>query len=433
MNPERAMKTRRDGSCPVLLHVHLPLLVLPLWTMMLMTCSQPAAGLSSCRTLDLDELRRKRIEAVRGQILSKLRLDQAPKNVEQEQQLEPISHTLVELYNKTKELEEQLLKERELPRQEREHDATCQLYTSEEESSTSLYYAQRVFKVDVSPLSHDRPLVFTFDLDDLASQNITISSAEFRILRLQNNHTKLQEQRIDLYQVFGSPDKDVQEPKFLASKLVQTSGEHEEWLSFKVTSILHQWQVHPVSKLELEISSHCPCNKDAPELHVKFSDGHTSEEDDRGDQGPMLAFGRAQSQNLLPHLFIMGQSGKQTEESRQRKKRDLGEEYCFSSKERNCCLRKLYIDFHKDLGWSWIHSPRGYYANLCAGPCPYMWSSDSQYSQVLAEYAMKNPSASASPCCVPLHLQPLTILYYKGRVARVEVLPSMIVHSCKCR
>lgn len=53
-----------------------------------------------------------------------------------------------------------------------------------------------------------------------------------------------------------------------------------------------------------------------------------------------------------------------------------------SSTEKNCCVRQLYIDFRKDLGWKWIHEPKGYHANFCLGPCPYIWSLDTQYSKV---------------------------------------------------
>lgn len=48
----------------------------------------------------------------------------------------------------------------------------------------------------------------------------------------------------------------------------------------------------------------------------------------------------------------------------------------------NCCLRPLYIDFKRDLGWKWIHEPKGYNANFCAGACPYLWSSDTQHTKV---------------------------------------------------
>lgn len=45
-------------------------------------------------------------------------------------------------------------------------------------------------------------------------------------------------------------------------------------------------------------------------------------------------------------------------------------------------MRPLYIDFRKDLQWKWIHEPKGYMANFCMGPCPYIWSADTQYTKV---------------------------------------------------
>ncbi|KAL8185420.1 UNVERIFIED_CONTAM: Transforming growth factor beta-2 proprotein [Gekko kuhli] len=98
----------------------------------------------------------------------------------------------------------------------------------------------------------------------------------------------------------------------------------------------------------------------------------------------------------------------------------------------NCCLRPFYIDFKRDLGWKWIHEPKGYHANFCAGACPYLWSSDTQHSRVLSLYNTINPEASASPCCVSQDLEPLTILYYIGKTPKIEQLSNMIVKSCKC-
>ncbi len=50
--------------------------------------------------------------------------------------------------------------------------------------------------------------------------------------------------------------------------------------------------------------------------------------------------------------------------------------------EESCCVRRLYIDFRRDLDWKWIHEPSGYDANYCSGPCPYLRSSDTTHSSV---------------------------------------------------
>ncbi|NXV84112.1 TGFB1 factor, partial [Atlantisia rogersi] len=60
-----------------------------------------ARALSTCRSLDLEAARRKRIEAVRGQILSKLRLS-APPGFEPETPALP--EEIRALYNSTQEL-----------------------------------------------------------------------------------------------------------------------------------------------------------------------------------------------------------------------------------------------------------------------------------------------------------------------------------------
>lgn len=102
------------------------------------------------------------------------------------------------------------------------------------------------------------------------------------------------------------------------------------------------------------------------------------------------------------------------------------------SKSEDCCVRSLYINFRKDLGWKWIHEPSGYYANYCTGSCSFVWTSENKYSKVLALYRHHNPGASAQPCCVAQVLDPLPIIYYVGRQHKVEQLSNMIVKTCKC-
>ncbi|NWT63483.1 TGFB1 factor, partial [Erythrocercus mccallii] len=69
-------------------------------TLSVLSALCPAArGLSSCRSLDLEAARLKRIEAVRGQILSKLRLPEPPAA---EPGPAPLPEELRALYNSTR-------------------------------------------------------------------------------------------------------------------------------------------------------------------------------------------------------------------------------------------------------------------------------------------------------------------------------------------
>ena len=94
-----------------------------------------ALTLSTCSTLDMDQFMKKRIEAIRGQILSKLKLTTPPEDFPAP---EEVSRDIVAIYNSTRDL---------LQEKANERAATCERQRSEEE-----YYAKEVHKVDMQSL-----------------------------------------------------------------------------------------------------------------------------------------------------------------------------------------------------------------------------------------------------------------------------------------
>lgn len=72
-------------------------------TLMVMYTVGNVSGMSTCKTLDLEMVKKKRIEAIRSQILSKLRMPKEPEP-DQGGDEEEIPTTLLSLYNSTKEL-----------------------------------------------------------------------------------------------------------------------------------------------------------------------------------------------------------------------------------------------------------------------------------------------------------------------------------------
>uniref|UniRef100_A0A3B4B5L2 TGF-beta propeptide domain-containing protein n=1 Tax=Periophthalmus magnuspinnatus TaxID=409849 RepID=A0A3B4B5L2_9GOBI len=106
--------------------LHLVLFVLDLLAL--------SAALSTCSTLDMDEFKKKRIEAIKGQILSKLKLSHPP---EEYPEPEEVSRDVVAIYNSTRDL---------LLEKANERAATCERQRSEEE-----YYAKEVHKIDMLP------------------------------------------------------------------------------------------------------------------------------------------------------------------------------------------------------------------------------------------------------------------------------------------
>lgn len=72
-------------------------------------------------------------------------------------------------------------------------------------------------------------------------------------------------------------------------------------------------------------------------------------------------------------------------------------------------MRPLYIDFRQDLGWKWVHEPKGYFANFCSGPCPYLRSADTTHSTVRPEYIILPGLVAviASSSLGPINIQSL--------------------------
>nr|XP_060610236.1 transforming growth factor beta-2 proprotein [Anolis sagrei ordinatus] len=393
-----------------------------------------AFALSTCSTLDMDQFMRKRIEAIRGQILSKLKLTSPP---EEYPEPEEVSPEVISIYNSTRDL---------LQEKANHRAATCEKERSDEE-----YYAKEVYKVDPKPnyqnanlISPNGPTPYfrrvRFDVSAMEKNASNLVKAEFRVFRLRNPRPRVLEQRIELYQVLKNKDPASPMQRYIDSKVVKTDAEGE-WLSFDVTDTVQEWLHHRDRNLGFKISLHCPCCTFVPsnnfiipnkseELEARFAgiDDYTY------PSGEKLKSNRKKFSGKNPHLLLMllPSYRLESQQSSRRKKRALDAAYCFRNVQDNCCLRSFYIDFKRDLGWKWIHEPKGYNANFCAGACPYLWSSDTQHSRVLSLYNTINPEASASPCCVSQDLEPLTILYFIGKTPKIEQLSNMIVKSCKC-
>lgn len=172
----------------------------------------------------------------------------------------------------------------------------------------------------------------------------------------------------------------------------------------------------------MEVKLHCGCGEKEKNMPFHISGIYT----ERGDKRDLLA------KMKKPYILVMSLPADRVREVSSRRKRQATGDAVCSEQSDICCVRRLYIDFRKDLGWKWIHQPSGYYANYCIGSCSFVWNTENKYSQVMALYKHHNPGASAQPCCVPQVLEPLPILYYVGRQHKVEQLSNMIVKTCKC-
>uniref|UniRef100_UPI003467EF68 Transforming growth factor beta-1 proprotein n=1 Tax=Homo sapiens TaxID=9606 RepID=UPI003467EF68 len=360
--------------------------------------------LSTSKTIDMELVKRKRIEAIRGQILSKLRLASPPSQGEVPPG--PLPEAVLALYNSTR---DRVAGESAEPEPEPEAD-----YYAKEVTRVLMVETHNEIYDKFKQSTHSIYMFFnTSELREAVPEPVLLSRAELRLLRL-----KLKvEQHVELYQKYSNNSW-----RYLSNRLLAPS-DSPEWLSFDVTGVVRQWLSRGGEIEGFRLSAHCSCDSRDNTLQVDINGFTTGR---RGDLATIHGMNR-------PFLLLMAtplERAQHLQSSRHRAALDTN--YCFSSTEKNCCVRQLYIDFRKDLGWKWIHEPKGYHANFCLGPCPYIWSLDTQYSKVLALYNQHNPGASAAPCCVPQALEPLPIVYYVGRKPKVEQLSNMIVRSCKC-
>lgn len=102
-----------------------------------------------------------------------------------------------------------------------------------------------------------------------------------------------------------------------------------------------------------------------------------------------------------------------------------------------CRARRLYIDF-KDVGWQdWIIAPQGYMANYCHGECPFPLTevlNGTNHAILQTLVHSMDPQDTPQPCCVPISLSPISMLYYDNNDNVVlRHYQDMVVNECGCR
>lgn len=367
------------------------------------------SGMSTCKTVDLEIVKKKRIEAIRSQILSKLRLPKEPEP-DQAGDEEDIPSTLLSLYNSTKEMleEQQTTEQTDISTEQEE----------EEYFAKVLHKFNMTRKNDTDTTKNSKNIPMYFNISEIrrsVGDYRLLTSAELRMLIKQTTIAK--EQRVELYQGLGSS------ARYLASRFI-TNLMRDKWLSFDVTESLQDWLRGTDDDQGFQLRLFCECGQTSGDAGFSFAISGIAS--GRGDTGGL----RMTTQP--PYILTMSIPQNMSSHLSSRVRRSTESKDTCTAQTETCCVRSLYIDFRKDLGWKWIHKPTGYHANYCMGSCTYIWNAENKYSQILALYKHHNPGASAQPCCVPQALEPLPILYYVGRQHKVEQLSNMIVKSCKC-
>lgn len=112
-----------------------------------------------------------------------------------------------------------------------------------------------------------------------------------------------------------------------------------------------------------------------------------------------------------------------------RKKRKAEREYCRKT--------SLKVNF-RDIGWdSWIVAPPEYDAFECRGMCYHPLtdeSTPSKHALIQTLMNIKDPRKANMACCVPIKLDPITVMYQEnGRLTIRYLYEEMKVAECGCR
>ncbi|XP_077436531.1 growth/differentiation factor 8 [Vanacampus margaritifer] len=116
-------------------------------------------------------------------------------------------------------------------------------------------------------------------------------------------------------------------------------------------------------------------------------------------------------------------------EGPRRLRRDAGLDCDENSPESRCCRYPLTVDF-EDFGWDWIIAPKRYKANYCSGECEYMHLQKYPHTHLVNK---ANPRGNAGPCCTPTKMSPINMLYFNRKEQIIYgKIPSMVVDRCGC-
>nr|ACK76230.1 myostatin [Gobiocypris rarus] len=172
------------------------------------------------------------------------------------------------------------------------------------------------------------------------------------------------------------------------------------WQSIDVKQVLTVWLRQPETNWGIEINAYDAKGND---LAVTSAEA--------GEDG------------LLPFMEV------KISEGPKRIRRDSGLDCDENSSESRCCRYPLTVDF-EDFGWDWIIAPKRYKANYCSGECDYMHLQKYPHTHLVNK---ANPRGTAGPCCTPTKMSPINMLYFNSKEQIIYgKIPSMVVDRCGC-
>uniref|UniRef100_A0A3Q4BUS3 Growth/differentiation factor 8 n=1 Tax=Mola mola TaxID=94237 RepID=A0A3Q4BUS3_MOLML len=350
------------------------------------THQQPAVSspddAEQCATCEVRQhIKTMRLNAIKSQILSKLRMKEAP-NISRDtvKQLLPRAPPLQQLLDQYDVLGDD--NRDQVAEEDDEHAVTetIMMMATEPES---------VVQVDGQP----RCCFFSFAQKFQANRVVRAQLWVYLRPAAEATTVFLQISRL-------MPVTDGNRHIRIRSLKIDVSAGVSSWQSIDVKQVLSVWLRQPETNWGIEINAFDSRGKD---LAVTTTES--------GEEG------------LQPFMEV------KISEGPRRARRDVGLDCDENSPESRCCRYPLTVDF-EDFGWDWIIAPKRYKANYCSGECEYMHLQKYPHTHLVNK---ANPRGTAGPCCTPTKMSPINMLYFNREEQIIYgKIPSMVVDRCGC-
>ncbi|XP_035660238.1 bone morphogenetic protein 7-like [Branchiostoma floridae] len=272
--------------------------------------------------------------------------------------------------------------------------------------------------------------MFRFDMTKVTDDDVA-TSAEFRMYKEKNGggYTNMS-YTVTVYRVTGEGSGRNQELQYLDTLF--TISSQEGWLVFDVTAALGK---PPYTELVLHVSMET-LDGHSVNLHRGGVIGRRGPEEKRPF---VVGFFKSSGQKArVRRARSVGRSrnrNRQTQYSSFHGAMDVGGEFNYRGPH-VCQRRSLYVSF-RDLGWQdWIIAPDGYAAYYCFGECSFplnalMNATNHAIVQTLVH--LMNPQHVPKPCCAPIKLSAISVLYFdESSNVILKKYRNMVVKSCGC-
>ncbi|KAM7380873.1 hypothetical protein PAMP_004143 [Pampus punctatissimus] len=348
------------------------------------THQQPSASspedTEQCSTCDVrQQIKTMRLNAIKSQILSKLRMKEAP-NISRDivKQLLPKAPPLQQLLDQYDMLGDD--NRDEVIEEDDEHaiTETIMMMATEPES---------IVQVDGEP----KCCFFSFTQKFQAG----------RVLRAQLwVHLRQADEATTVFLQISRLMPVTDGSRHIRSLKIDVNAGVSSWQSIDVKQVLTGWLRQPETNWGIEIKAFDSRGNDLAVTSVE-----------PGEEG------------LQPFMEV------KISEAPKRARRDSGLDCDENSPESRCCRYPLTVDF-EDFGWDWIIAPKRYKANYCSGECEYMHLQKYPHTHLVNK---ANRRGTAGPCCTPTKMSPINMLYFNRKEQIIYgKIPSMVVDRCGC-